>query len=83
MKMCIACGMPMERREDHAMGDNSKAYCKHCARPDGSMRSYSEAVEGMSQWMVRTQGLDAAIAKTMAVETLAKLPAWKGKLNAV
>ncbi|NUP13300.1 MAG: AraC family transcriptional regulator [Polyangiaceae bacterium] len=77
MNHCIACGMPMMRAEDHALSDTSKEYCKHCARPDGSMRSYDEAVVGMTQWMVRTQGIDAEVAKQMAVETLKSLPAWK------
>lgn len=81
-KKCISCGMPLERPQDHAMGDSTKEYCKHCARPDGSMRSHEEAIDGMSQWMVRTQGLDPAVAKSMAIETLAKLPAWKGRSGA-
>jgi ribosomal protein L37E len=74
---CIACGMPMERTQDFAMSDKTKNYCVHCARPDGSMRSYDEAVAGMTGWMVKTQGLDSGVARKMAIETLAKLPAWK------
>jgi len=79
MSTCVACGMPMETPADHAMGDLSKDYCRYCARPDGSLRSYDEAVEGMSQWMVRTQGLDPAVARRMAVESLDRLPAWQGR----
>lgn len=77
MKTCIACGMPMKKTEDFAMGDESKDYCVHCARPDGSMRSYPEAVEGMTQFVIRTQGLDEDAARKTVVELLAKLPAWK------
>ena len=42
MKTCIACGMPMKTKEDFAMGDESKDYCKYCTRPDGIMQSYEE-----------------------------------------
>lgn len=77
MKSCIACGMPMERVEDYPGGDEKKDYCRHCARPDGSLRSYDEAVYGMSQWMIRTQGLDEKVARKMAIETMSRLPAWQ------
>ncbi len=76
-KSCIACGMPMGRQEDFAMGDTTKDYCKHCAKADGSMRGYDEALAGMTGWMVKTQGLDEDVARQMAAQTMAKLPAWK------
>jgi hypothetical protein len=82
MNNCISCGMPMEHPDDHALGDPSREYCKHCARPDGSMQSYDEAVERMSKWMVRTQGLDGQVAKKLAVEMMSSLPAWKGRSHA-
>ena len=77
MKMCIACGMPMEKLSDHAMGDESKDYCVHCARPDGTMQSYAEKLESMTAFIVKTQGLDAAVARSSAKNMMAKLPAWK------
>ncbi len=58
------------------MGDSSKHYCRHCSRPDGSMRSYDEALEGTSMWLIRTQGVDASVARQMAIEAMARLPAW-------
>ena len=80
-KMCIACGMPMEKPEGFAMGDESKDYCVHCARPDGSMRSYEEALAGMSQFIIKTQGLDDGAARDAARSMMAKLPAWKDRGN--
>lgn len=79
-KRCIACGMPMEKPEDHAMGDESRDYCVHCARPDGSMQSCGEKLDSLSQFIVRTQGLDEAVARTAAKGMMAKLPAWKDTL---
>jgi hypothetical protein len=78
MKICIACGMPMREKDDFAMGDESKDYCKYCANPDGSMQSYDEKLEGMTQFIVRTQGLDPDAAKNAAKGMMAKLPAWQG-----
>jgi hypothetical protein len=80
--VCIACGMPMQKSEDFAMGDETKDYCVHCARPDGSMRSYEETVEGMTQFIVRSQGLDPEAAKQAALGMMANLPAWKDRMQA-
>ena len=44
MKKCICCGMPMNKKNDFAMGDESKDYCVYCAKEDGSMKSFDEAV---------------------------------------
>ena len=32
----------LKTQEDYAMGDESKDYCIHCARPDGTMQSRRE-----------------------------------------
>ncbi len=76
---CIACGMPMERAEDHAKGDVTVDYCLHCARPDGSMQSYEEKVESMGGFLVRTRGLKDEDARREAQAHLAGLPAWKDR----
>ncbi len=77
MKICIACGMPMREPADYPLQDESKDYCKYCARPDGTMQSYAEKVEGTTAFLIRTQGLDAQAAHDTAVRMLAKLPAWR------
>ena len=77
MKTCIACGMPMTKPSDYPQGDESKDYCVYCARPDGSMQSYPEKLEGTALFLIRTQGLDEEAAREVAVRTLAKQPAWQ------
>jgi len=72
-KRCISCGTPMEKAEDFPMGDKSKDYCLHCARPDGTMKSYEEALASMTQFMVETQGLDESVARDAAKNMMAKL----------
>lgn len=76
MKFCIACGMPMRTKDDFALGDESRDYCKYCAGPDGSMKSYDEALLGMTGFIVKTQGLDESAARKAAKGMMAKLPAW-------
>lgn len=77
MKVCIACGMPMNEPADFAMSDSEKDYCVHCARPDGSMQSYEEKKDSLTGFIVRTQGLDQDAAKEAAREMMSRLPAWR------
>ena len=79
MVRCIRCGMPLRTPQDHAAGDESKHYCVHCARPDGSMKSYDEVLTGMTAFLVRTQGIDQDAARKTATGMMAELPAWKQK----
>ena len=77
MKKCIACGMPMKNKKDFAMADESKDYCIYCAREDGSLQSYDEKLVGMTNFIVRTQGVNEESAKEIAIDMMSKLPAWK------
>jgi len=77
MKTCIACGMPMKTKEDFAMGDESKEYCKYCSKPDGTMQNYDEKLKGLTGFIIKTQGLDENAAQKAAIGMMAKLPAWK------
>ncbi|HEX2925987.1 MAG TPA: zinc ribbon domain-containing protein [Ruminiclostridium sp.] len=79
MKNCIACGMPMKEAGDFAGGDMSKEYCRFCARPDGTMQSYEEKLASMTDFIVRTQGLDKEVARSAAKDMMSKLPAWQSK----
>ena len=81
MKTCIACGMPMKSIEDFAQKDETKDYCVHCARPDGSMQSFEEKKESMTNFVIRTQGLDRAVAENAALAMMKRLPAWKANFT--
>jgi hypothetical protein len=76
---CIACGMPMETAEDHAMGDLTVDYCIYCARPDGSMQSYDEKLESMIKFLMRIRGLTEDEARREALARMGQLPAWKDR----
>jgi hypothetical protein len=68
----------MERPEDDAGGDESKDYCFHCARPDGSMQSYEEKLDSMAAFVVRVEGRKEDAARKNARQRLSQQPAWRG-----
>ena len=77
MKNCVACGMPMGKASDFAMGDERKDYCLHCARPDGSMQSFDEKRVSMTDFIIKTQGLAREAAESAALSMMKKLPVWE------
>ena len=77
MKNCIACGMPMNKASDFAMNDESRDYCVHCARKDGSMQNFEEKKENLTGFIIKTQGLAREAAEGAALSMMKKLPAWK------
>ena len=81
MKNCIACGMPMNVASDFAMKDETKDYCVHCARLDGVMKSFDEVKEGMTYFIMQSQGLSREAAENAAVSAMKNLPAWKNQFT--
>ncbi|KXL51708.1 putative zinc ribbon domain protein [Anaerotignum neopropionicum] len=81
MIKCIACGMPMNAKEDFACGDITKNYCKFCMREDGSMQSYREKLNSMTEFIIKTQGIKEQPAREAAKSMMAKLPAWQNKID--
>lgn len=77
MKKCICYGMPMNKKNDFAMGDESKDYCVYCAKEDGSMKSFDEAVEGMAEYMSESEKIDKNFARKKVLEYMKSMPVWK------
>jgi hypothetical protein len=69
----------MVKPEEFAMGDVTKEYCVHCARPDGSMQSYEEKLTSLTAFIMKTQGFEESAAKASAKDMMAGLPAWRGR----
>lgn len=78
MKSCIACGMPMKEKKDFAGGDESKDYCVYCANEDGTMHTFEQKKESMTNFIIKTQGLAREAAEAAALSMMRKLPAWQG-----
>lgn len=77
-KACMSCGMPMAKPEDFGGGNPENLYCVHCAKPDGSLKSYEEVFEGMVKFMMMSQKLDRKTAESAAEAHMAVMPAWSG-----
>ncbi|MCL2172713.1 MAG: zinc ribbon domain-containing protein [Nitrososphaerota archaeon] len=77
MKVCIACGMPMNAKNDYSMGDENKNYCVHCTNANGSMQTFEEKKESMTNFIVKTQNLSREAAENVALSMMKKLPAWE------
>jgi TPP-dependent pyruvate/acetoin dehydrogenase alpha subunit len=81
MKICIACGMPMKETPAFAMGDEKKGYCTHCANKDGSMHSFEQKKESMTNFIIKTQGLEREVAENAALSMMKTLPAWEANFE--
>ncbi len=62
MSNCQSCGMPMTKAEDFGGGNPENKCCVHCTHPDGSLKSYDEALEGMTNFMMKSQNMDSETA---------------------
>jgi len=78
MSNCQSCGMPMTRAEDFGGGNPENKCCVHCTHPDGSLKSYDEALEGMTNFMMKSQNMDSETAGSAAREYMSRMPAWSG-----
>lgn len=74
--ICISCGMPMTQPTDHACGDTSRAYCRHCATDDGRMASFQQTSRRLAD-RVQSTGVSEGEALRTVVERLMELPAWR------
>ena len=74
--------MPMSKKSDYAMGDESKDYCVYCANEDGSMQTFGQKKENMTDFIVKTQGLAREAAESAALSMMKKLPAWSAQFGA-
>ncbi|MBM3502991.1 MAG: AraC family transcriptional regulator [Alphaproteobacteria bacterium] len=74
---CESCGMPLRSDHDHAGGNPSIRYCRHCAAPDGRLKSFAEVASGMTAFLVETQGMAPDAARPAAEKMLRTMPAWK------
>jgi uncharacterized glyoxalase superfamily protein PhnB len=79
VKACMSCGMPMTKPEDCGGGNPENMYCVYCSNSDGSLKSYKEVLEGMTNFMMMSQGMDKKTGENAAKERMSKMPAWSGK----
>ena len=76
---CGSCGMPLERPEDHALGDASIALCRWCTDERGRLLPYEQVLDLNAGHFVKSQGVTPEAAKRMAAAMMSDMPAWKGR----
>jgi len=78
-KYCEACGMPMSKKEDFALGDENSKFCLYCVNPDGSVKSCDEIFEGGVQFFMGKLGGDRAMAEKVTRKNMNMQSYWQGK----
>jgi hypothetical protein len=73
---CESCGMPLEGAADHALGNPTLPWCRHCA-PNGVLPDPRERLERFTQFIVATEGLDHDAARARARAHMLSMPAWR------
>jgi uncharacterized glyoxalase superfamily protein PhnB len=76
---CQSCGMPMTSPQEHGGGNKENLYCARCCKQDGTLKSFEEVLEGMTNFMMESRKMDRAAAESAAREYLAMMPAWSGE----
>jgi len=78
-KCCEACGMPLEKKEDFAGGDENAKFCLYCVNADGSVKTCEEIFEGGVQFFLSQIGGDRKMAEKITRKNMSQQPYWHGK----
>lgn len=77
---CVACGMPLEKKEDIASEIDEGILCKFCVNVNGKVKSSKEIFEGGVRFFMNfIPGVDKNLAERMTRKNMNKLPYWRGK----
>jgi hypothetical protein len=77
-KFCQACGMPLEKKEDFAGGDENSNFCQYCVNEDGSVKSCEDIFEGGVQFFVDATGAGRLLAEKLTRKNMKRLSYWQG-----
>lgn len=75
---CNSCGMPLENKEDFALGDTTRSLCQYCVDQKGQLLPYDTILKNNAGYYQESQGLTEQAATKMAKDLLQSMPAWKG-----
>jgi hypothetical protein len=79
MKNCNACGMPLDKKEEFANGDENSDFCLYCVKEDGSVKSCEEIFQGGVDFFIQTINDDRVLAEKITRKNMLSLPYWQGK----
>lgn len=74
---CNSCGMPLESKEDFALGDTSSQFCKYCVDSAGKLLPYETILKANASYFKESQGITEQAALKMTTDMLKTMPAWK------
>ena len=78
-KHCEACGMPMNKKEEFALGDENSSFCLYCVNADGSVKNCEEIFEGGVQFFMGQIGGDRQMAEKVTRKNMNMQSYWQGK----
>jgi len=69
--------MPLEKKEDYALGDLNAKYCSYCVDKAGQLLPFEKILDSNAHYYKESQGLTEQAATKMARDLLYGQPAWK------
>ena len=78
-QFCIACGMPLEKPEDHALGDEKSPFCLYCVDEKGNVKTCEEIFEGGVEFFMGVFQGTRDQAEKLVRKNMQFLPYWQDK----
>lgn len=78
-KHCQACGMPLIKKEDFALGNENADFCLYCTDSSGQVKPVEEIFEGGVQFFMSVAGPDRNLAEKITRRNMNSLSYWQGK----
>jgi len=79
MTHCEACGMPMMKPEDYALGDTTSQFCGYCTNEDGSVKDCDVIFAGGVKFFMDSTGADQEMAEKVTRKNMNQQSYWQGK----
>ncbi len=79
MKYCIACGMPLIKKEDFSQGNENSEFCCFCTDSDEKIKTVEEIFEGGVNFFMSQLGDDRIMAEKIVRKNMNQQPYWKDK----
>lgn len=77
MKHYATCGMPLEKKENFALGDENSQFCVYCVNSDGSVKSGEEIFKGGVEFFLGALGGERSFAEKITRKNMNNLPYWQ------
>ena len=79
MKLCIACSMPMIKKEDFGCQNESLDSCVHCTNKDWEVKPCQEIFDWWVAFFVQATWSSRDLAEKLTRKNMLSLPYWSDK----